>query len=57
MPEFNFEDSRQNIYQSLIEKLSKKAFNSLDANGISLMDPKEGAIWDGAVLYVIGELK
>lgn len=56
MHEFNFKTARQNIYYSIIQKLSKKAFDSLDANGDSMMDPKEGAIWNGTVLYVIGEL-
>jgi hypothetical protein len=57
MISFNYENKRQDIYQSLIDKLSKKAFDSLSIDGVSLIDPIEGGVWDGSVIYVIGELK
>jgi hypothetical protein len=52
----NHQFNRLEIYDTLIDKLSKKAFDSLDAVGNPLIDPSEGKIWVGTVMYVIGEL-
>jgi len=52
----NSQMSRLEIYDILCNKLSKKAFDTLDESGNPLIDPSEGKIWVGTVMYVVGEL-